>query len=184
MNSAHVGSFETFSPTLHRYYKETLQMLQTCYPDFNPPFPEDPVFGMASCNFRRAASYPHRDYGNLAWGWCSITALGDFDPDVGGHLVLWESGLILRFPPGSTILIPSSIVTHSNTAIKPEEVRHSLVLYSAAGLFQWVYNDFRTDAQADNASNEWEKQKRKANQKERWKQGINMWSTLEEWKQL
>lgn len=184
MNSSPVESFETFSPKLHLYYRETLQTLQTCYPDFDPPFPEAPVFGMASCNFRKAATYPHRDYGNLAWGWCSITALGDFDPDMGGHLVLWESSLVVRFPPGSTILIPSSIITHSNTSINAGGVRHSLVLYSAAGLFQWVYNRFRTDAQADNDSTQGEKQKRKADQKGRWEQGLNIWSTLEEWKGL
>ena len=135
---------------------------------------------MASANFRRAVSYPHRDYANLAWGWCSITALGNFDPNEGGHLVLWECGLVVRFPPGSTVLIPSSMITHSNTSIKPHEVRHSLVLYSAAGLFQWVYNRFITDYQANLNANEETRQRRRGDQKARWIQGLEMLGTLEE----
>ncbi|KAJ7624191.1 hypothetical protein B0H17DRAFT_1151319 [Mycena rosella] len=53
-----------------------------------------------------------------AWGWCSITALGDFDPNKGGHLILWDLRLAIRFPPGSTILIPSALLHHSNVAIQ------------------------------------------------------------------
>jgi hypothetical protein len=66
-------------------------------------------------------TFPHLDFANLAWGWCAITALGDFDPDKGGHLILWDLKLIIRFPPGSTILIPSTLIHHSNTSIHPHE---------------------------------------------------------------
>ena len=82
-------------------------------------------------------STPHVDAGNLPYGWCSITAFGDFDPDRGGHLVLWDMGLAIRFPPGHTILIPSGCVCHSNVGIGPHERRYSMVLYSAGGLFRY-----------------------------------------------
>ncbi|KAJ7813581.1 hypothetical protein B0H13DRAFT_2382342 [Mycena leptocephala] len=70
----------------------------------------------ASCTFNfgpRAITAPHLDFANLAWGWCSVTALGNFDPDFGGHLILWDLRLVIRFPPGSTLLIPSALVRHS-----------------------------------------------------------------------
>ncbi|KAJ7247712.1 hypothetical protein C8J57DRAFT_1240653 [Mycena rebaudengoi] len=34
----------------------------------------------------RTATFPHIDFGNLAWGLCAITALGWFNPAKGGHL--------------------------------------------------------------------------------------------------
>ena len=49
----------------------------------------------------------HTDPGNLLFGWCAITTLGNFDPTLGGHLVLWDLKLVIEFPLGSTILIPS-----------------------------------------------------------------------------
>ncbi|KAJ3886728.1 hypothetical protein GG344DRAFT_69418 [Lentinula edodes] len=41
----------------------------------------------------------------------------------GGHLVLWDLGLVIRFPPGSTILFPSSLITHSTIPIQEGETR-------------------------------------------------------------
>ncbi|KAF7335068.1 hypothetical protein MVEN_02257300 [Mycena venus] len=43
------------------------------------------------------------------------------------------------------ILIPSAVVTHSNTPIQEGEERYSLVQYSAGSLFRWVANGFKMD---------------------------------------
>ncbi|KAJ7733199.1 hypothetical protein B0H14DRAFT_2409060, partial [Mycena olivaceomarginata] len=88
---------------------------------------------------------PHLNFANLSWGWCTITALTDFDPDLGGHLILWDLWLVTRFPPGSTILLPSTIICHSNVPIQAHECRSSFVQYTATGLFRWVRNGFKTD---------------------------------------
>ncbi|KAJ7742915.1 hypothetical protein B0H14DRAFT_3897734 [Mycena olivaceomarginata] len=54
------------------------------------------VFAACTFNFgRHAITVPHLDFGNLSWGWCAITALGRFNPDLGGHLVLWDLKLIV-----------------------------------------------------------------------------------------
>jgi hypothetical protein len=37
-----------------------------------------------------------------------ITALGDFDPNQGRHFVLGDFNVFVKFPSGSTILIPSA----------------------------------------------------------------------------
>jgi hypothetical protein len=89
---------------------------------------------------------PHRDSGNKAGGWCSITSAGTFDPQCGGHLVLWELKLVIEFPPGSTINIPSSLITHSNTTIGAAETRVSFTQYAAGALFRWVDQGCRTEA--------------------------------------
>jgi len=107
---------------------------------------EGTAFAAASINFGpQTVSIPHLDFGNLAWGLCAVTALGKYNPDLGGHIVLEELKLIVRFPPGCTIFLPSALVTHSNTPISDQETRYSFAQYSAAGLFRWVHNGFVTE---------------------------------------
>ncbi|KAF8127507.1 hypothetical protein K438DRAFT_1612418, partial [Mycena galopus ATCC 62051] len=104
------------------------------------------AFAAATINFGpRTITKCHIDGLNLAWGWCSITALGNFDADRGGHLVLWDLKLIIYFPPGLTILIPFAILRHLNMGIGEEETRYSFTQFSAAGLFQWVNNGFKSN---------------------------------------
>jgi hypothetical protein len=76
---------------------------------------------------------------------CLIGALGAFDADQGRHLVCWDYDLIVCFPPGCSILIPSAVVTHSNTPIQDGEEWFSLIQYSAGGLFHWVNNGFQSN---------------------------------------
>jgi hypothetical protein len=104
------------------------------------------VFAAATFNFGpRTVTFPHIDFANLAWGWCAITALGNFDPNKGGHLILWDLKLIIRFPPGSTIFIPSALIRHSNTSIQAHEKRFSFTQYTSAIIFRFVENGFRSD---------------------------------------
>lgn len=98
-------------------------------------------FNLGPC----AISGTHADTANKAGSWCSITSGGSYDPKLGGHLVLWELGLIIEFPPGSTIDIPSSLVTHSNTTIQEGETRVSFTQYAAGALFRWVDQGCRTE---------------------------------------
>ncbi|KAJ7789209.1 hypothetical protein B0H14DRAFT_2292555, partial [Mycena olivaceomarginata] len=70
-----------------------------------------------------------------------ITALGVFDPRRGAPITITTP--IIQFPPGSTILIPSAILRHSNVGIAEGERRYSFTQYSAAGLFRWVHNGHR-----------------------------------------
>ncbi|KAF8495256.1 hypothetical protein F5888DRAFT_1615859, partial [Russula emetica] len=58
---------------------------------------------------------------------CSVTPLGNFNPDLGGEFVLWNYGLVIHFLPDSTILIPSALLLHSNTPVQPSETCYSIV---------------------------------------------------------
>ena len=60
------------------------------------------VFPCCSFNVGKwSFTTPHMDDGNLAHSWCLVTALGCFYPDLGGHFVLWDFGLVVRFSPAS-----------------------------------------------------------------------------------
>jgi hypothetical protein len=173
--------FEAFAPHLYNYYKDTLGKICEQNPELKPNFPDHPVFANQSTNYGpNTVAYLHRDFLNLAWGWCAVTALGFFDADEGGHLILWDCGLIIRFPPGSTILLPSAMIAHANLPIKPYETRYSLVQYSAAALFRWVRNGHMTDKVWDATATVEQKAKKAAEQKTRWQDGLAMFSTLDE----
>ncbi|KAJ7310733.1 hypothetical protein DFH08DRAFT_974413 [Mycena albidolilacea] len=53
--------------------------------------------------------------------------------------------LVIEFPPGCTILIPSAAIYHSNIPIGRKEHRYSFTQYTAGGLFRWVEHDFKTE---------------------------------------
>ncbi|KAJ7339792.1 hypothetical protein DFH08DRAFT_704740, partial [Mycena albidolilacea] len=117
------------------------------------------VFAACTFNFGpHAITVPHLDFGNLSWGWCAITAPGRFNPDLGGHLVLWDLKLVIRFPPRSTILIPSAIIRHSNSPVAVHEFRESFTQYTARGLFCWIRNGFKTDGEFEITASPEEKQ--------------------------
>ena len=82
----------------------------------------------------------HTDVKNLAYGVCAAVALGaegSFDYEHGGHLVLEDCKLIFECPHGTVTLFPSGSVRHKNIPIRENELRRSITLYSAAGLFRW-----------------------------------------------
>ncbi|KAF8058724.1 hypothetical protein FPV67DRAFT_1428257, partial [Lyophyllum atratum] len=137
----------------------------------------------AACTFNTGSNtvaLPHRDYNNYAPGWCAITALGSFDPDKGGHLVLWDLRLVIRFPPGSTTLIPSAMLCHSNTPIQAGERRYSFTQYSAGGLFRWVDNGCMTSRAFEASQPPVMKSEQEAAGKRRWRDGLDMMCTYEE----
>ncbi|KAK7037207.1 hypothetical protein VNI00_011198 [Paramarasmius palmivorus] len=123
-----------------------------------------------------AVTVRHTDFGNWAPGWCCVTAIGSFDPDKGGHLILWNVGLRIRFPPGCSILFPSAVITHSNERIQPEEKRYSVVQYSAGGLFRWVYNGFQTDESVLDGLKEKELKRWQEDRRCRWKEGVRLYT--------
>lgn len=129
------GSFALWNTLVYDYYLRYLKTLFEKMPELRRIFDRS-VFPTAAFNFGpNVWTYKHRDVLNCPFGWCAIQALGRFDPTKGGHLVLWELGLVIEFPPGSLILIPSATTTHSNTPIAEGDVRASFTQYCPGGLF-------------------------------------------------
>jgi len=133
----------TWAPKLYAYYVEKIGQLYQQDPSLTPVF-RNSVFSSTTYNLGpRTVCFKHTDFANLPFGLCAVTAMGSYDPTKGGHLVLWECCLVIEFPPGSTILLASGVIAHSNASVMQGETRYSVVQYSAGALFRWVENGFQ-----------------------------------------
>ena len=182
-NSLFSAAFATWAPRLYDYYQGHISQLFMKHLTLQQNFTES-VFTTCTFNFGpKTYCLPHRDFCNLSFGWCSITALGNFDPKKGGHLILFDLGLVIEFPPGSTILIPSAIFRHGNVELAPGEKRMSFTQYTAGGLFRWVDAGFQT---LKNFQKEDPARKKLFDEqmKSRGQTGLNLFSTLAELKKI
>jgi hypothetical protein len=122
-----------------------------------------------------AVTEPHRDAANTPCFHCAITALGNFNADKSAYLVLYELGLAVRFPSGSTIRICSGNTTHYNTATEEGESRASFTNYMAGGLGRYVAYGFKNEADLTDA----ERTFHMSNLANAWKQSLSLFSTPE-----
>ncbi len=161
-------------PELHAYYADTLNALHNHNPSLKHIFPTS-VFSATTYNLSpQTVCFKHTDFANLAFGMCAMTALGDFDPKKGGHLILWDCGLVIEFPPGSTILIPSATVSHSNAMISHNERRYSFTQYTAGGLFRWVENGFKKSVDFRSSLSPEESAEQDEKDAQRWAWGLSL----------
>lgn len=159
----------TIAPRLGAYYRDTLDALVASDSGLTRNF-RNSDFACMTANFGpNTITIDHTDFANLATGLCAITALGSFDSNIGGHLILWDLKLIIEFPPGATILIPSALLRHSNAPIQSGEQRFSLTQYSAGGLFRWVENGF-----CKNRDRRPPRKEPEQDDNGRWEQGLGM----------
>ena len=125
------------------------------------------------CNFGpNTICVPHKDYNNCPFGWCSILALGNFNPKREGQTIPWEAGHIAEFPPGSMILILSALIPHWNLFIQPQECCCSFTQFTPGNIFHFVENGFQTDAnlcESDPKRHKVEMEKRSVRWKEKMK---------------
>ncbi|KAJ7752162.1 hypothetical protein B0H16DRAFT_1317876, partial [Mycena metata] len=173
------AAFAIWAPRLHAYYKECDCKLRIRLPDLRRPFVGS-VYFCAAFNFgRNVWTFKHRDVLNLAFGWCAIQALGRYDATLGGHLILWDLKLVVEFPHGALILLPSATVAHSNVPVREGEERVSFTQFSAGGIFRYVDNGFQTVAELERNDLE-EYVRLTAKMASRWEEGLSLLSTLDE----
>lgn len=84
---------------------------------------------------------------------------------------------MIEFPPGSTILLPSAVISHSNVPIQPNETRYSWTQFSAGGLFRWVEHGFQVE---EKFKADLDKSQLIRERKERVEHALSFWSTLED----
>ncbi|KAJ7484870.1 hypothetical protein B0H11DRAFT_2231536 [Mycena galericulata] len=172
--------FALWAPLLFAFYQVQMRLLAQWKPSMRWNFVGS-IFAACTFNFGpRAITAAHLDFANLAWGWCAVTALGEFDPDIVGHLILYDLRIVVRFPPGSTILLPSALVRHGNVPIRAHEHRSSFTQYTAGGLFRWVRNGLKTDAAFEASASREEKAAKEAEDAGRWEAGMEMFSTIDD----
>ena len=146
-NASYSAAVANWAPEFHVYSAECLSQLHDHNPSLKCNFPSS-IFASTTYNLGpRTVCFKHKDFANLSFGWCAVTALGAFNYKKGGHLILWDCHLVIEFPPGCTILLLSAILMHSNTSILPKETRYSFMQYTAGGLFQWVENGFQKSSE-------------------------------------
>ncbi|KAJ7266114.1 hypothetical protein C8J57DRAFT_1511056 [Mycena rebaudengoi] len=139
------GIFANWAPDVFEFYLVQMRLFYGRNPHLRRPFINS-IFSACTFNLGpRTCALGHRDFANLVFGWCAITALGKFDWKKGGHLILWDCKLILEFPPGTTILIPSAAIFHSNIPIGLHEKRYSFTQYTAGALFRWITHGFQSE---------------------------------------
>ncbi|KAH7867666.1 uncharacterized protein C8R40DRAFT_1178816 [Lentinula edodes] len=115
-------AFSIWAPRVYAVYEATQTRMYEELPTLSRNFPGS-VFSAAAFNFGgNVWTYKHRDHLNWPFGWCAITALGRFDPARSAQLILWELKLVIDFPHAATILIPSAVITHSNTPVAEGDI--------------------------------------------------------------
>ncbi|KAF9020700.1 hypothetical protein BDZ89DRAFT_905802, partial [Hymenopellis radicata] len=139
------SQFAQYFPSIHDDFQDTLERVVADDPRLSYPIPGC-AWAAAHVNFPPGSwTRAHTDHLNHVGGLCGVWALDDFDPDKGGHLILWDLRLIIRFPPGNFILLPSALIKHGNISVYSGDKRSAFVLFSAAGLFRWVHNGMQSD---------------------------------------
>lgn len=169
------SNFPLLKSRYHRYIKDI-----TAWDEGLKPFIplKDFPFPTTTINVGpRTACVRHRDCKNLAFGLCLIIALGDFNHEEGGHLILHEPKIILEMKPGTAVLLPSAVITHENTPIGPNENRSSFTAYLAGDLAQFVENGCCTVKSLELSPAE--DKERKAKGPERWEVGWKLYPTAE-----
>ncbi|KAJ7029622.1 hypothetical protein C8F04DRAFT_1264702 [Mycena alexandri] len=126
-----------YAPKLYQYYCKVLRGLFQKHPNLIHTF-SNSVFPAVTLNCGDAVTFEHCDIFNIVHGLCPITSGGHFNHVLGGHLYLRQLRLIIQFPSGATILIPSGCLDHGNTPIQTGETRYSITQYAAGGLFRWA----------------------------------------------
>ncbi|KAH7871394.1 uncharacterized protein C8R40DRAFT_1162623 [Lentinula edodes] len=145
--------FNTFCHKNHVEYRDTNEEIQHKQPELRANF-QNTAFAATTFNLGpRSFSPPHMDPDNRASSWCADTNMGPFDPDKGGHLVLWDLGLIVRFPPA-------------------HETRYAMIQYSSGGLFRWRDNRFQSDKSILAKVTAAECTEREASRASQWKLGL------------
>jgi hypothetical protein len=169
-----LATFKTWAPRMHALYAKNMSALKERHPDLTFPFPGS-VFPSATYNLGpTTVTYPHLDFLNAAFGWCGITALGSYGYKRGGHLILWDLCLVIEFPPGATIFIPSAIMSHSNVSISKGERRYSVTQYAAGGLFRWVDNGFKSNRSLSRKATK----RQKLHDFTRWEEALSLYRVI------
>ncbi|KAJ7802739.1 hypothetical protein B0H14DRAFT_2528275 [Mycena olivaceomarginata] len=96
-----------------------------------------------------------------------------------GHLILWDLKLVVEFPHGALILLPSTTVAHSNVPVQPDEERVSFTQFTAGGIFRYVDNGCQTVEQLAEDDLE-EYRQLMALKAGRWEAGLNLLGTIDE----
>ncbi|TFK80666.1 hypothetical protein K466DRAFT_503500, partial [Polyporus arcularius HHB13444] len=168
--------FQNAAHELHAEYGRVLESICERHPHVRRNFVNSVFAGVTFNLGPRAYTVPHTDHLNIPTGWCAVVALGDFNPDEGGHLILWDLNLLIRFPRGAIIFLPSALLVHSNTIVPEGQRRYSLTQYTAGGLTRWVECGFRSQKDFLAGGGQFTR-----TSQQRWEEGLSRFPTWSQW---
>ena len=126
--------FSHYTPKMYCEYANKLNALYNKHSHLKKLF-KNSIFPTLTFNCSsHIVTLEHVDSTNIPYGLCAICALGSYNPIEGGHIILFNLGLVIQFPPSSIMLISSSTICHGNVRIKPHEMRQSFTQYYSGGL--------------------------------------------------
>ncbi|KAJ4474047.1 hypothetical protein C8J55DRAFT_433510 [Lentinula edodes] len=175
------AALSTWFPRCYQAALHRKRRLKELRPEFMPNF-DNSVYSCMTVNFGpQTWTYIHIDSKNDPCLPCAVTSGGKYNWKLGGHMVLWDFGVILEFPPGTTILLSSAFLRHSNIPVSKGETRVSVTQYSAGSIRQWLEYGGRTEeALLTEDPEAYAREMAKRNS--RWKDTLDMYSTIEELK--
>jgi len=175
-----LGLYATYAPRAFLKSRTVLDILEGKNPSLHRIYPHS-AFAATTVNLGiHSISIDHIDVNNSPETMCVLTPVGDFNDELGGHLILWDLKLAIRFPAGSTILLPSALLRHGNTSIQPGEKRYCIIQYTAGGLFRWVANDHRTNEAWEAQATAAEKADRRKTEEGSWDRIIQTFLHIDE----
>ena len=161
---------------MYRDYRNILTQVCDNHPHLKKNFGNS-VFAAATFNFGpQACTRPHKDHLNIPTGWCAVVSLGNFNADEGGHLIVWELNMMIRFPRGCTIFLPSALFRHSNTTVPDGQRRYSFTQYTAGGLARWVECGFQSQKEFLRSGHTFER-----SPQQRWEEGLARFPKWSNW---
>ncbi|KIK66717.1 hypothetical protein GYMLUDRAFT_238953 [Collybiopsis luxurians FD-317 M1] len=149
------------------------QLANVHNPHLKQNFP-DVCFAACHLNLDFAVSELHNDLLNVFFTMCVVWCCGPFNHKMGGHLILWELGIVIKFPSGCGFIFPSAAISHTNIPIGSDECRHSIAFFTAAGNLHFYHNGFMTDKEFKARASEKQRQAWDMYHKDLWRIGMDM----------
>ncbi|KAJ6568890.1 hypothetical protein B0H19DRAFT_938847 [Mycena capillaripes] len=134
----HSSGLARYLPKMYGDYATALKGIYENQPELEQLF-SNSIFPAATWNLGPAVvTEEHADGLNRPNGFCGVASAGDYNHKIGGHTYLKQLKLVIEFPSGASMLMPSAAVEHGNTAIGKKEMRYSMTQYAAGELFRWA----------------------------------------------
>ncbi|KAJ6463771.1 hypothetical protein C8R47DRAFT_992398, partial [Mycena vitilis] len=173
------GIHQRFAPRLHAHVGETKDALLEHDSSLRDNYTGG-AFPSTEYFFGNEESAPRLDDLDMPWSWRALTSLGSYNPRWGGELILWDEKKVIRFPPGTTFLFPSSFIRYSFTHVREGEMQYAFSQYAHAGLFRFVENGFLSEANFEKTAWSAQKDVRDKVRDARMVNALGMYSHLDE----
>ncbi|KAG6905214.1 hypothetical protein DXG01_004142 [Tephrocybe rancida] len=148
VNISHVVSFQSmkldwFAPKMWDKYKYTATRMYSTHWNIPNNF-HGTVYPAVRFNVRPQTStvQPYMDRQRERRGPPAVTPIGNYNYKLSGHIVFYELKLIIEVPPGTTLFVPTRLLSYGTTNIQEGEERMTITQCFGPGLAETVFARF------------------------------------------